>query len=83
MIAVAAMWTCASAFGQAFQGEGFKFPIYYQAHELGRGQTNRLKLLITSKTAERQPNSTYKMVGMHLEHYDGFARTNLIASSQE
>jgi len=80
---VLAVMLAPAALGQAFQGEGIKFPIYYQAHELTRGQTNRLKLLITSKTAELQPNSTYRMVGMHLEHYDGFGRTNLVASSPE
>lgn len=83
VVGMAVVWSCALAFGQGFQGEGIKVPIYYQPHELGKGQTNRLKLLITSKTAERQPNSIYRMVGMHLEHYDGFGRTNLVASSPE
>ena len=83
VVAIAVVWWCAPAFGQGFQGERIKFPIYYQPHELGKGQTNRLKLLITSKTAELQPNSISRMVGMHLEHYDGFGRTNLVASSPE
>jgi len=83
IIALAAAWTCAPAFGQGFQGEGIKFPIYYQAHELTKGQTNRLKLLITSKTAELLPNSIYRLGGMYLQHQDGFGRTNLIASSPE
>src|SRR6186997_1416106 len=78
-----AAWTCVPVFGQGFQGEGIKFPIYYQAHELTRGQTNRLKLLITSKTAELLPNSTYRLGGMYLQHQDGFGRTNLIARSPE
>src|SRR5687768_7545469 len=83
MVAMAAVWACAPAFGQAFQGEGIKFPIYYQPHELAKGQTNRLKLLITSKTAELLPNSTYRLGGMYLQHQDGFGRTNLVASSPE
>ena len=82
-MALAAVWTTASAFGQAFQAEDIKFPIYYQAHELTRGQTNRLKLLITSKTAELLPNYTYRLGGMYLQHQDGFGRTNLIARSPE
>jgi lipopolysaccharide export system protein LptA len=83
IVVVATLLSCASAFGQAFQGENIKFPTYYQAHELEKGQTNRLKMLITSKTAELQPNSIYRIAGMHLEHYDGFGRTNLVASSPE
>ena len=82
-MALAAAWTCAPAFGQGFQGERIKFPIYYQAHELTKGQTNRLKLLITSKTAELLPNLIYRLGGMYLQHQDGFGRTNLIASSPE
>jgi lipopolysaccharide export system protein LptA len=83
IIALAAAWTCAPSFGQGFQGEGIKFPIYYQAHELTKGQSNRLKLLITSKTAELLPNSIYRLGGMYLQHQDGFGRTNLIARSPE
>jgi len=81
--ALAVIVSHASAFGQAFQAEDVKFPIYYQAHELTKGQTNRLKLLITSKTAELLPNSTYRLGGMYLQHQDGFGRTNLIARSPE
>lgn len=80
---LAAAWGCASAFGQGAQGTGLKFPVYYDASELAPGQTNRLKMLITSAAAELQPNSTVRMGGMHLEHYDGFGRTNLIATSPE
>src|SRR5688500_8418833 len=82
-LALVVMLSQAAAFGLGFQAEDIKFPIYYQAHELTRGQTNRLKLLITSKTAERLPNSTYRLGGMYLQHQDGFGRTNLIASSPE
>ena len=82
-LALVVMLSPAAAFGQGFQGENIKFPIYYQAHELTRGQTNRLKLLITSKTWELLPNSTYRLGGMYLQHQDGFGRTNLIASSPE
>jgi lipopolysaccharide export system protein LptA len=63
--------------------EGIRFPTYYEAHELAKGQTNRLKMLITCKTAELQPNSALRLGEMLLEHYDGYGRTNLIASSPE
>ncbi len=82
-LALVAMLSHAAAFGQGFQAEDVKFPIYYQAHELTKDQTNRLKVLITSKTMERLPNSTYRLGGMYLQHQDGFGRTNLIARSPE
>lgn len=72
---------CTTASGQVAQGSGITFPIYYDAHELTAGQTNRLKMLITCTTAELQPNSIWRLGDMHLEHYDGYGRTNLVASS--
>jgi lipopolysaccharide export system protein LptA len=67
--------------GRAQVAEGLTFPTYYDAHELTKGQTNRLKMLLTCKTAELLPNSTFRLGDMLLQHYDGYGRTNLVASS--
>jgi lipopolysaccharide export system protein LptA len=79
LLAVVAACTPASA----QVAEGITFPIYYDAHELTKGQTNRLKMLISCKTAELQPNSTWRLGTMLLQHFDGYGRTNLIASSPD
>jgi lipopolysaccharide export system protein LptA len=63
--------------------EDVTFPIYYEAHELAKGQTNRLKMVLTCKTGELLPNSALRLGEMRLEHYDGYGRTNLVASSPE
>jgi lipopolysaccharide export system protein LptA len=83
MIVWAAAGCALSAFGQSIEGGGIKFPVYYQANELAKGQTNRLKMLITCRTGELLPNGTYRGTVMHLQHYDGFGKTNLTANSPE
>lgn len=40
-------------------------------------------MLITCRTAELQPPSTWRLGTMLLQHYDGYGRTNLVASSPE
>ena len=69
-----------TASGQV-EGSGITYPIYYDAHELTKGQTNRLKMRLTCTTAELQPNSIVRLGDMRLEHYDGYGRTNLVATS--
>ena len=74
---------CPTASAQVGQGSGITFPMYYDAHELTQGQTNRLKMRLTCATADLQPNSILRLSEMRLEHYDGYGKTNLIATSPE
>jgi len=63
--------------------KGFIFPEYYEAHELEKGQTNRLKGKLTGKSARMLQPGIYLLEMPEISRYARDAKTNLVARSPE
>jgi hypothetical protein len=67
------------AFGQV---KDFKWPEYFQKEELGEGQTNRLKTLVTGREGQALSASQFLLTEPQITRFTAEGATNLVARSQ-
>ncbi len=62
---------------------GFKMPMFFNSSELPKGQTNRIKTLITGKSAQMLPTGLSLVQHPRIDHFTLDGTTNLVAISPE
>lgn len=60
---------------------GFMWPVFFERAEMEKGQTNRLKTLVTGKSAEPQTNGWMLVSDPRIVHFLPSGATNVVATS--